>query len=302
MDEGLRYILDFPDDWAAEKLLVSLLAQWGETDLRGVHDWIKANDEKLPPNRRWLGDVLVELAKVMPQHALDYGLAANEDNLKSYEVPPSGLLSIALLHLTAEEAIRVMEVPSRYDEARKMITGASQKERYGPDFDFSAMGTYLERKEHEGEVHSWSPSSYPGNFVQAWTARDPEGAEAFCRAMNDRPAGTIRGAEFFDYFAALVTPGDRSALEDKMYEVFTDAELDISVDELAFRWIPWLDVQDTLLNVAERLPDETRYEMAQLSLFLFSTIEKDNLEQRCQVALNLIATSEARERSARLAY
>ncbi|MGL4401475.1 MAG: hypothetical protein ACRCXD_16545, partial [Luteolibacter sp.] len=198
----------------AEEEFLRETSRCAAISLGEVHRFIMALEERkeLGGHRRWLGDVLMELAATQPRKALDFGLALNEDNLTTYSVPPRILLGIALRHLTAAEAIRVMEMPMRgtheYDIASLSPPGAI----YRSDFDFRALGDYVVRKEHEAEPHSWRPTSSPSRFVESWTERDPSGAETYCRAMNDRPDGAITGFEYLEYFNQLARQDEPSVV------------------------------------------------------------------------------------------
>jgi hypothetical protein len=281
----------------AEMELIRAFAACAETDLGEVHDWMGRLElwHRLPKGRNWVGDVLKELAKTQPRKALEFGLGLNEADLESYAVPPRSLLGIALQHLTAEDAIRVMEMPKRDDSHYRITSQATSSEAYHPDFDFRKLGNYIVKKEHEGERFSWKPTAYPDDWVSSWTRRDPAGAEAFCRAMNDRPEGASLGDEFVDYFGELAKTQTQAEIVEKMMSVISDPSVEFSENNLAYLWIDEDDKRPILLDLAKRLPEATRNRMGEDALLMNVLSKTEDSPKILEAAMQLFATAEARE-------
>lgn len=281
----------------AEVELLRALAAWAAVDLNGVWHWIERHDAELPASRRWMGDVLVDLAKTEPRKALEFGLSLNEANPDTYSVPPRSLLGIAMQHLTAEDAIRVMETPNRSDRFWRVISESSSSEAYHPDFDFKALGDYIVQKEHEGERHSWKPTTFPADFVSSWTVRDPAGAEAFARAMNDRPAGAITGMEYMDFFSQLAKHWDHADVVEGISRLLNDSTVNIAEGYFAANWIQDDTSRSILFEVAGRLPDETRDRMGSDALLMNALSDNAETPDICEAAMRLFATDAARNRT-----
>ena len=95
-EEAFLSLLSNPTDSELEANLIRALAVWAAHDLQAVYNWFGEDDMKVPKNHRWLGDVLVELAKTQPRKALEFGIALNEANGITYDVPPEDLLTISV--------------------------------------------------------------------------------------------------------------------------------------------------------------------------------------------------------------
>lgn len=295
IDAAFRRMLAYPKDQAIERELLSALAVWSAWDLSGVQSWIEKHDEQLPGSRSWLGDTLVVLAETQPLKALDFGLALNEGNLTTYSVPPRILLGIALRHLTAADAIRVMEMPLRGTKQYTVDSQSPPGAIYRSDFDFRALGDYLVRKEHAAEPHSWRPTSSPAKFVESWTEHDPNGAEAFCRAMNDRPDGAITGYEYLDYFNQLARQKEPSVVTKEILRVIADPDVSFSKGHMSYLWLQDERRRAILMEVVPHLTVEQRDVMGHDALIMNGMSSEPSAVEICAAAMHLFATDAERQ-------
>ncbi len=279
---------------AADEAFLRELARCGEHSLGEVHRFLEGleRQEALPVDRRWLGAVLQELAKTQPKRALDFGLALNAIDPQSYAVPPRTLLGIALQHLTADDAIRVMEMPLRYKNPHRIPSEGSPGEIYRADFDFWKLGEYIVSKVHAEGQARWEVTTYPDAFVASWTQRDPAGAEAFCRAVNDRPQDVVRGAEFLEFLTQLAQQEPASVVADKIHHLMTDPTIEIDEIFLATAFFKTEAQQDILLAAANQLPVDKRDSMGRI---LLSTNHKPAPQAYWDRVLRLFATDAERE-------
>lgn len=295
VEAAFQWMLAMPRDRKADRELLEALAKWAAEDLNGVQRWIEQHDERLPGTRRWLGDTLVELAATQPRKALDFGLARNEDNLTTYSVPPRILLGMALRYLTAEDAIRVMEMPMRGTQEYDIASFSPPGAIYRSDFDFRALGAYLVRKEHEGEPHSWRPTSSPSRFVESWTERDPAGAEAYCRAMNDRPDGAITGYEYLEYFNQLTRQNKPSVVTQEILRVIADPEISFSIGRMSNQWIQDETRRGILMEIVPHLTVQQRDTIGHNALTMNAMSSEPSTLEICTAAMHLFATDAERQ-------
>lgn len=213
----LGSLLTSPEDGALETKLIVSLSRWAEDDIHAVYRWIIENDGSLPKNRRWLGEVLVELASKQPRKALEFGLSLNKANMEMYEVIPVDLLTISVRHLSAEDAIRVMESPKRETSPSIKKPGYFVGAPYFDDFDFHALGNYIvEKKQSQTWKNYWNPVVFPSDYLSEWTEIDYDSAYTHAVAMNPYAPSAILGMEMMDVLSAYAETATHAELIERL--------------------------------------------------------------------------------------
>ncbi len=270
----------------AERLHDVLLA-WARVDLAAATGWI-LESESGKEQEEWLSTLLQSLAKTQPRLALDHGLALNQTH-GAEVVPPAALLEIALLHLTAEDAIRVMETPNPSTGSLVLPFALH------PEMDLQKLGDYLVVKAHLPHDAPGRPAVMPSNLTIVWTQRDPAGAYAFAVAMNDAPAGAISGRELVSFASEYLRHAPREEAVRVARELLLTQDLDVDGSELVLEFIcGGASGRSVIAEVLQSVPNPQRDEMADYPLLRTMTDSRPDAAVRRMSALMAFGTREGR--------
>lgn len=252
--------------------LGDILIAWAADDLNGVSRWLAQNEEKLP-RRSWNNHILKALSLTNPRKAYEFGISIISNySDRSLPLPPFWefvshplMLDIALKELTAHDAVRLLDLTESLVESVE----ANTQQVYHPDFDFQLLAKYMIARTHSPD-EEWDPPLIPGRFVHSWTLQDRDAAAHYCQAMNDRSISDLPGQEYLEHFEALSSIQAPETLAPYISAILVDPSLTIDATGFVFS-LSMVSGRNTLLTqIAPRLPDHTRNQIASETLMRYS--------------------------------
>jgi hypothetical protein len=240
-------------------------------------------------------DLLLEtLAETQPRQVLNYGLALNAAHDEDL-IQVSTLLSVSLKHLTAEDAIRVMNVPKRSESSSTMPFELHHQ------MDLKKLGDFIIERSHLPFDDPRRPEIMPCNLAEVWMKRDMGGAYRYAMAMHDVGDGAFKGYELIQFastYAEMVPPHEAVHL---VREIVTNEDLYATESDMVRTFINQGEKKTRiLLQALEIMPAEERDGIAQYALALALPDPESAGVRNRLAALSVYGTPEGRLRDVRL--
>lgn len=271
------------------KRLHELLLRWAKRDLAAATAWLLAAE---PGEARdgWMDLLFETLAETQPRQILNYGLALNAAHDADL-IPVSTLLSISLKHLTAEEAIRVMDVPKR-SESSSTIPFA-----FHPQMDLKKLGDFIIERSHLPFDDPRRPAIMPCNLAEVWMKRDMGGAHRYAMAMHGVGDGAFKGYELIQFASAYAEMGPPHEAVRLVREIITKQNLRGTLSDMVLTFISQGEKKtQILLQALETMPAEERDGFAEYALVRALPSSDPAGARKRLAALSVYGTPEGRLR------
>jgi predicted DNA-binding protein (UPF0251 family) len=272
------------------KRLYEVLLRWAKRDLAAVTRWLLAAEAD-EGRECWFDALLTALAETQPRLAMEHGLHLNAAHPEC-GVPSKTLLGISLQHLTAEDAIRVMNQIHR-KELRDTMPFTIH-----PQMDLKKLGSYVIEKSHLSHGDPKRPGIMPSNLVEVWIKRDLAAAYDFAMAMHDVKEGAFSGYEtiqFVSAYAEMATPAEATRM---VREILTNQKIEITKGDMALTFISQGEKKtQIMLKALEALPAAERDEIGEHPLLLVLFNSDTRGKRQLLDALRIFGTRDGRLRT-----
>ncbi len=233
------------------KRLHELLLRWAKRDLAAATAWLLASE---PGEERdgWMDLLFETLAETQPRQVLNYGLALNAAHDADL-IPVSTLLSVSLKHLTAEDAIRVMNVPKRSESSSTIPF------EFHPQMDLKKLGDFIIERSHLPFDDPRRPAIMPCNLAEVWMKRDMGGAYRYAMAMHDVGDGAFKGYELIQFASEYVLHAPREEAVRLARELIQTQDLRVSSSEMVHHFIcQGAAARSVISEVLQSMPKQER--------------------------------------------